>query len=458
MRKLVVIFVLAIAVAIGHAQVWEKLVAPGLTYRMEIDPVTPQIIHALRWTPDSTETRAEPVLAGDKVFGIDASGGRDTVSSMVAQNKAIAGINADFFPWSGDPVGLMIRNGELLSRPYPNRSFVAWGGGKSLFTTSGFSAKIKIGAEELLATGWNEENLENAITINTEHGGLAKSKVPAAFVVIEISEDNQFATGKITGTVKKVLHGATSYPTDENLAVIVGSGQAALKLESMAEGANVEISWVLSQPELKGVQHAIAGGPILLRNGKILSEWSAEGFNDKFALHRHPRTAVGRTQSGYLWFVAIDGRSELSSGATLEETARILLRLGCTDAVNLDGGGSTTLNVLGITVNRPSDGKERPVANGIVFFGPDSESGKPNFKISGPDSVSLDETKGLQVMNESEGAISNSEVIWSAEGAGWIDQGGYLRPSKVGEVTVRACCRGKTITKSFEILKQKKRT
>ncbi len=456
MRKLVAIFIFAITFITGNAQVWEKLVAPGLTYRMEIDPITPQVIHALRWTPDSTETRAVPELAGETVFGIEANGGRATVSAMVSQHRAIAGINADFFPWSGDPIGLMIRNSELLSRPYPNRSFIAWGGGKSLFATSGFTAKVKIGDAELVAMGWNEENPDNCITINTGDAGLAKSKVPAAYVVLEISEDNQIATGKMVGTVTKVLHGATSYPTDENVVVIVGSGTEGLKLESFAIGAVVEISWELLRPELRRIHHAIAGGPTLLRGGKIVSEWAAEGFTEKFSFQRHPRTAVGRTNSGYLWFVAIDGRSNLSAGATLEETARILMRLSCTDAVNLDGGGSTTLNIQGIVVNRPSDGTERPVANGILFFGPEIESAKSNFKISGPETVSLDETKGLEVVSGPEGPISASEIIWSAEGAAWIDQGGYLRPTKAGQVTVRACCRGKTISRTFEISKPRK--
>ena len=83
-----------------------------------------------------------------------------------------------------------------------------------------------------------------------------------------------------------------------------------------------------------------------------------EGFPPgSFVAARHPRTAVGRTAEGDVWLVAVDGRSPVSVGASLPELAAIMRRLGCVEAMNLDGGGSTTLAAMGLTVNRPSDGR-----------------------------------------------------------------------------------------------------
>jgi exopolysaccharide biosynthesis protein len=105
---------------------------------------------------------------------------------------------------------------------------------------------------------------------------------------------------------------------------------------------------------------------VLVERGKKVVETQS-----KFSTTRHPRTAVGVSDGGRkLILVVVDGRKpERSVGLSLDELAELILQLGCDDALNLDGGGSSTLvlrnpqtNEL-VTVNSPSDGKQRPVAN-----------------------------------------------------------------------------------------------
>ena len=84
---------------------------------------------------------------------------------------------------------------------------------------------------------------------------------------------------------------------------------------------------------------------------------------------RHPRTAAGWTKDGRLLLLVVDGRSKASRGATLAETAQLLLDHGAEEALNLDGGGSTTLWVAGVRVNQPSDVKgERQVASILALL------------------------------------------------------------------------------------------
>lgn len=89
------LLLIALAALCG-AQVWEKPIAPGLVYHLEIDPLTPRIIHALRFSPGSP-TKAMVDLAGKTVYEETARKGRLTVSEMVAVRGAIARINGDFF-------------------------------------------------------------------------------------------------------------------------------------------------------------------------------------------------------------------------------------------------------------------------------------------------------------------------------------------------------------------------
>jgi exopolysaccharide biosynthesis protein len=85
-------------------------------------------------------------------------------------------------------------------------------------------------------------------------------------------------------------------------------------------------------------------------------------------LPRHPRTALGWNDE-HFFLVVVDGRQEaLSVGMTYRELAALMRRLGCTHAMNLDGGGSSTLWLGGRIMNSPSDGRERPVANSLIVI------------------------------------------------------------------------------------------
>jgi exopolysaccharide biosynthesis protein len=117
----------------------------------------------------------------------------------------------------------------------------------------------------------------------------------------------------------------------------------------------------------------VGGGPQLLRTGRVAVAAQAEGFHplrsffDTFVKGRQPRTLAGVTEEGRLLLVTVDGRRPgWSVGMTLPEAARLMRSLGARDALNLDGGGSTTMVVRGEVVNRPSDrAGERPVSDAL---------------------------------------------------------------------------------------------
>ena len=120
-----------------------------------------------------------------------------------------------------------------------------------------------------------------------------------------------------------------------------------------------------SDPVDPGARQMIGGGQIILRDGKRVTSAA------KSAGVRHPRTAIGLDETGtQLTFLIVDGRQpKLSIGMKLPELSAEMLRLGCDSALNLDGGGSTTLvfrNPLTrrlVVVNSPSDTRERAVAD-----------------------------------------------------------------------------------------------
>jgi hypothetical protein len=112
------------------------------------------------------------------------------------------------------------------------------------------------------------------------------------------------------------------------------------------------------------VRTAVGGGPVLVQNGQIkISNEEELKFTGKAINDKHPRTCMGYTGDGYLIIMVIEGRFPgIAEGATLGEQAKLLIDVGCVEALNLDGGGSSCLLVNGKETIKPSDKTgERPV-------------------------------------------------------------------------------------------------
>jgi exopolysaccharide biosynthesis protein len=97
-------------------------------------------------------------------------------------------------------------------------------------------------------------------------------------------------------------------------------------------------------------------------SGRRIPHRGPEGF-----FRRHPRTIVGRTETGSVVIATIDGGRTTSVGATLVEASAVAQGLGMVDSVNLDGGGSTTMVANGALVNSPSGSGERSVGDALVY-------------------------------------------------------------------------------------------
>jgi exopolysaccharide biosynthesis protein len=116
----------------------------------------------------------------------------------------------------------------------------------------------------------------------------------------------------------------------------------------------------------------VGGAGLLVHDGRptTTDDWAAEKMREGFATERHPRTMIGVDRSGAIWLVAVDGRNPLVSlGMSFAELQGLAGLLSLRYALNLDGGGSTTMVVRGVVVNRPSDiTGPRPVSDALLVF------------------------------------------------------------------------------------------
>ncbi|MCG2615161.1 phosphodiester glycosidase family protein [Terrimonas sp. NA20] len=141
------------------------------------------------------------------------------------------------------------------------------------------------------------------------------------------------------------------------------------KQVSILKGDPLDLNW---EHSLTG-EDVLATGPLMILNGE-----DQPIPDDAFCNDRHPRTALGKKKDGTLVLLVVDGRAPLSAGLSIRQLQHTLKWLGCTDAINLDGGGSTTMYIKdqpdhGV-VNYPSDNSkwdhqgERGVANALLLI------------------------------------------------------------------------------------------
>lgn len=445
MRLSVAVTLLALT-AVAGAQTWEKRIAPGLTYREEVDRSIPRIIHVLRWNLGTPAVTAAAQLASGTVFDQTADKGRETVSHMVSRTGAIAGINGDFFhvPYTGDPLGLMIDKGQMVSVPIAPRAVLAWSGDSIKMGIAAWKGQVQLnGGATMDVDGMNEQASNDRLILDTDLSGFALGQAPDVAWIVKLDEGSWTPVGSRTGTITEIVHDLAARKVTSDLAVIIGAGAKAHLMDGAKMGDRVTITNEASGFDWGSVKFAVGGGPTLVSSGKAIVDWKEERFKDTFALNRHPRSAVGITANGDVCLVAVDGRQPgISDGVTLDELAQIMVRLGCVQAMNLDGGGSTCLDVHGLSLNRPSDGKERPIANAILLFAdkppvdPDAPR-PPALSLSFPSKIYAESDVAFQAKLGA-AAVDNADVIWSASGSAWIDQGGKLHTLDTGKCIVTA--------------------
>ena len=350
----------------------------------------PWVVHVLRVDRRAYD-RVAPALATDLVVD------REPLSALAARKGALAAINGGYFVIGaadgtpGDLAGSSILDGQLVSEAVDGRTDLLLGPWYPAVDAlrDAESVRSSDGASRLLDGDNRAPGLIRAC--GGSGGDLVTERPLHDVTCTDASELIRFAPVFGPGTpagegAEALLDGAGRVtavreprggPIPADGSVLAGTGDGADWLRAhAATGRRIEV-----RTQVRGERGRLAlrpglgvinGGPRLLP--RITAE--AEGFDHPddpgfyyaFALRRNPRTIAGVTRGGELVLVAVDGRAPgYSAGLDFEEEAAVMRSLGVSDAVNLDGGGSTTMTIRGTVVTRPSDATgERPIADAIL--------------------------------------------------------------------------------------------
>jgi exopolysaccharide biosynthesis protein len=454
------------------AQTYTKELADGITLTQQIistpadSSSKPQIINALRIDPKRPGVRIQGVLSRDVVYTGTKGRGCEVVSSMAERLNATAVVNADFFGLGGDipgdPLGMMVINEEFISEPSQRVVFATMTDGRFLIDNLTLDARVKVADDKWFPIrGINRFRGDNEMVLYTTRFCEHTCTTGAGSEAVVKLDASPLKVGLATGTVTEVKSGVGDAQTSEGTVIISGRGTGAKFIDdNLKVGDKITLDLSVTG-KLTGkwekIAQAVGGGSWLVRDGKEYVDAKDEGFNTSFSLGRNPRTAVGIAKDGKLIIVTVDGRQSISGGMSLPDLAKVMIKLGCVTAANLDGGGSTTMANWAGVINSPSGGTQRAVSNGIAVFGDETvlnqEASFSMLPLDKP--VPSGTTAQIMLIDAATGKPLDkklaAKVVWAMHsGAGFVDQSGRFYGFKARTGTVIASIGGNTATMNVE--------
>ncbi|MFS0723999.1 Ig-like domain-containing protein [Paenibacillus sp. 1P07SE] len=368
-----------------------------------------QKVHMVEFDPNSPHLELRAGTKDGYVYGMKG------VTEMAAHldgpgNRVIAGVNGDFYDISGTatgvPNGMFMDGGKILTSPSSSFAFGLRADGTSIYGSPQLDRSITIGGATTNLTHINRHRGANALVLYTsDYYTSTRSGADGTEVVLDIVSGEVKSGETMQLQVLEIRSGQGDTPLAAGQVVLSASGSAVPAIAGLQPGDEVSASFQL-QGEWADVLLAIGGNGPLVKDGVPQDT----GFNAGV----HPRTAIGTKADGSIVLFEVDGRQPgTSEGVQTNELERMLLDVGVVDAMNLDGGGSSTFvarmpGTGGVRMmNTGSDGGERRTGNGLLLINTAPELG---------------EAARLAVSPGAERILQGSTLTFSAAG---IDANGH---------------------------------
>ena len=422
-------------------------VAKGVVYSQTVNEGSqPMVVSLLKVDLHQAGVRA---VCGQAYGGITSRGpasGRQSVEDIASHYHAIAGVNADFFPWTGRPLDLAIHDGEVYSFPFGGRPAIGFKrNGEAVMAQLQETCVLRMPNHTSIRISAIDQpaSAQSAVLYTTFYHLPIKATGDGEAFTVGCGALQPFMLKKVRLLSARPFTSGQLIPAaTADTMVLVVSGRQAVPLTTVAAEGYATLSakllpnsGVSQSPVWRRVVEAVSGGPWIVRNGEVVSSAQQSGFGlHSFILYHHPRTAVGITASGNLILAVVDGRSPISSGMSLAQLGTLMKEAGAVNAMNLDGGGSSAMVVRGRIVNMPSDGTSRLVANSLLITALANSISTNEPMISLPGTATAI-TAGTTVHID----CSGHPFLWgTAHGLGFVDQTGRFTSFVAGETTIVA--------------------
>jgi hypothetical protein len=336
-------------------------VAPGVIYTKLADRSVPWEVEVLQIDLSNGYNSLRSVASNDRY------GTFERTSSMALRyeeegRQAVAAINGDFFNTSnGRPVNLQVVDGELLNNPTGNRVIAFDDMMTPFISVLGYEGRLSHGGDTVAVNGHNSPRGENQLIVYNHYLGTTTGTNDFGTEVSALAITDWYANADVQIVVQDVWEGQGDNAIPAGGLVLSGHGNAAPFLQNVEPGDTLTIYNGLI-PAMDNITQVMGGNIHVVRDG--INRGNP-------ATVREPRSAIGFSEDrNTLYFVVMDGRQPSRSvGMNMDEVGEMMLYAGAYEALNVDGGGSSTFVVRHEITNIPSDGpgNERNIANALIL-------------------------------------------------------------------------------------------
>lgn len=333
--------------------------AQGVQWKQDYIPIK-DAAFAVTWLeidPSVTNFQFNPIWSNpQQMEGIARL--RETAQA----NQVPIAINGGFFNRNTKlPLGAIKREGKWYSSPILNRGAIAW-------DNQGRISMDRLRYEETLVTNTGTTFSLQALNSGYVQSGIARytpawgvSYTPMTDEETVVVVENQTVQGVVTTNLAQEQ--SIPIPPNGYLLTIRGNPDFA---SALTVGTSLQVTGQTFPPDFTRYPNCLAAGPLLIKNREVVLDGEGENFSKAFIQQKAHRSAIAIDQDGKILLVAM-GEGLNRKGPTLAEATEILQRLAAVEALNLDGGSSTSLYLGGELINRPPATTAR-VHNGIGVY------------------------------------------------------------------------------------------
>jgi hypothetical protein len=363
----------ALAVAASQAQVrFDTLavlpVGPGMTHWRLGAPLVPWTVNLLEIDLRNPYLSVETAKANDRLAGYERT------SSMAARRSTpghtvIGAVNGDFYGGTGIPINIQVAQGEVLRGPGGTSAIGFTAADDPFIRIVSLSGSVREGTSVIPLAGVNQTRGTDQLVLYNRYMGASTGTNAFGAEALVRTVNGWMANDTVLLVVENVVSGVGNMAIPAGKGVLSGHGTAQTWINGILQAGDTVRLYQRVSPAPGRVKEMLGGFPKIVSGGiDYVDQGYVEEGGPSHTYERHPRTAIGfNADSSKLYFFTVDGRQTTSAGMTLHEVAAFLLGWRVHTAINLDGGGSTTMVVRGTVVNSPSDGGgERTVSNALL--------------------------------------------------------------------------------------------
>jgi len=312
---------------------------------------------SLEVNPRQTGVKVRPILSNPPT---------DKGTAPLLQTAELAGtaaaINAGFFNRINRlALGAIRRENKWLSGPILNRGAIGW-------NDRGEFAIARLTLQETLITPTNQRLSISHLNSAYVQSGIGRYNPDWGTTYTPFSDNEIVVTvvgDRVISQLPGGAQGKTTFPIPAN-GYLLALRSDLSPASQLAAGTLLRLQTNTIPLDFNRFPYILGGGPVLVQNSRVVLDAKAEGFSDAYVRQTAIRSAIGRTAAGNLLIVAVHNRAG-GAGPNFAELAQILQQMGAVDALNLDGGSSTSLYLGGSLLDRPSSTAAR-VHNAIGIF------------------------------------------------------------------------------------------